>query len=246
MTMLATHEVDGQRLGEDDVGTFFELLLTAGIETTGAAIAHGLIALLRNPDQMAAWRSGFAAGAPAAVEEILRWSTPVVHFRRTAVADTRIAETEIAAGDKVVVFFNSANRDESVFDDPHRLDLRRSPNPHLTFGGGGPHFCLGAHLARLEMRILFEELLQTLPDIRLSAEPGLHALHVLQRCEGASVRVPLRGGVVPCPPSTPSERSAPAAHRQHHVAGLLARLDIPGRLDHTPCLRFVASAGVAL
>ncbi len=171
MTVLATSEIDGQRLGEDDVGTFFELLVTAGIETTGAAIAHGLIALLQNPDQMAAWRSDFHIGAPAAVEEVLRWSTPVVHFRRTAIVDTRIEETEIAAGDKVVVFFNSANRDESVFDDSHRFDLRRSPNPHLTFGGGGPHFCLGAHLARLEMRILFEELLQKLPDIRLSAEP---------------------------------------------------------------------------
>lgn len=171
MAVLATSEIDGQRLDEDDVGTFFELLITAGIETTGAAIAHGLIALSQAPGQTAAWRSNFAAGAPAAVEEILRWSTPVVHFRRTAVADTRIAGAEIAGGDKVVVFFNSANRDESVFDDPFRFDLRRTPNPHLTFGGGGPHFCLGAHLARLEIRIMFEELFQTLPDIRLSDEP---------------------------------------------------------------------------
>ncbi len=171
MTVLATHDVDGKCLDEDEVGTFFELLITAGIETTGAAIAHGLIALSQNPGQMAAWRAHFAAGAPAAVEEILRWSTPVVHFRRTAVADTRIAEAEIAVGDKVVVFFNSANRDESVFDDPCRFDLGRTPNPHLTFGGGGPHFCLGAHLARLETRIMFEELFQTLPDIRLSGEP---------------------------------------------------------------------------
>ena len=172
MTLLATREIDGQRLGADDVGTFFELLITAGIETTGAAIAHGLIALLRNPGQMAAWRSDFDVGAPAAVEEILRWSTPVVHFRRTAVEDTRITEVEIAAGDKVVVFFNSANRDEAIFDDPYQFDLGRIPNPHLTFGGGGPHFCLGAHLARLEIRILFEELFQTLPDIRLAGEPS--------------------------------------------------------------------------
>ena len=171
MTVLATHEVEGQRLGEDDVGTFFELLVTAGIETTGAAVAHGLVALSQNPDQMAAWRSDFAAGAPAAVEEILRWSTPVVHFRRTAVVDTRVGDVEIAAGDKVVVFFNSANRDESVFADPFRFDLGRTPNPHLTFGGGGPHFCLGAHLARLEIRAIFDELFQTLPDIRLSDEP---------------------------------------------------------------------------
>ena len=173
MTVLSSTEVGGAPLSPDEVGTFFELLVTAGIETTGAAIAHGLIALLEEPEQLSAWKSEFAAGAPAAVEEILRWSTPVVHFRRTATANCRIAETEIAAGDKVVVFFNSANRDETVFAAPHRLDLGRVPNPHVSFGAGGPHFCLGAHLARLEIRILFEELFRTLPDIEVSAEPVL-------------------------------------------------------------------------
>jgi len=169
MTVLATLEIEGQRLGEDDVATFFELLVTAGIETTGAAAAHGLIAFALNPDH---WpTSTFADDASAAVEEILRWSTPVVHFRRTALEETRIADVEIAAGDKVVVFFNSANRDESVFADPFRFDPRRWPNAHLTFGGGGPHFCLGAHLARLEINVLFDELFQKLPDIRLSGEP---------------------------------------------------------------------------
>lgn len=171
MTVLATQEIGGQRLGEDEVGTFFELLITAGIETTGAAIAHGLIALSEHPDQMNIWQSDFAAYEASAVEEILRWSTPVVHFRRTAVSDTEIAGTHIAAGDKVLVFFNSANRDETVFDDPHSFDIGRSPNPHLTFGGGGPHFCLGAHLARLEIRILFEELFGLLPDLRVSGAP---------------------------------------------------------------------------
>jgi cytochrome P450 len=172
MTIIATEEIDGRRLGEDEVGTFFELLVTAGIETTGAAIAHGLVALTAHPAQMAAWQSGFSKHANPAVEEILRWSTPVVHFRRTAVRDTEIAETEIAAGDKVVVFYNSANRDESVFEDPYRFDIRRAPNPHLTFGGGGPHFCLGAHLARLEIRVLFEELLEHLDDIHPSGVPS--------------------------------------------------------------------------
>jgi cytochrome P450 len=171
MTVLATEEINGQRLDEDEIGTFFELLITAGIETTGAAIAHGLIALSEHPHQMDLWQSDFATNAASAVEEILRWSTPVVHFRRTAVTNTEIAGIEIASGDKVLVFFNSANRDETVFDDPHDFDIRRAPNPHLTFGGGGPHFCLGAHLARLELTVLFDELFQQLPDITVSGTP---------------------------------------------------------------------------
>jgi cytochrome P450 len=171
MTLLATAEIDGQHLGADDVGTFFELLITAGIETTGAAIAHGLIALLEHPDQLGRWQSDFDTHAATAVEEILRWSTPVVHFRRTATIDTEVAGTAIAAGDKVLIFFNSANRDGTVFDDPHDFDIGRAPNPHLTLGGGGPHFCLGAHLARLEIRILFEELFRRLPDISISSAP---------------------------------------------------------------------------
>lgn len=177
MTVLATGEIDGQRLDEEEVATFFELLVTAGIETTGASIAHGLIALLEHPAQMAAWRSDPAAFAASATEEILRWSTPVVHFRRTAVTDAEIAGVTIPAGDKVVIFFNSANRDERVFDEPYRFDIRRTPNPHLTLGGGGPHHCLGAHLARLEIRVLFEELFAHEADIRLAGEPvSMHSM----------------------------------------------------------------------
>jgi cytochrome P450 len=175
--VLATEEVEGECLDEDEVGTFFELLITAGIETTGAAIAHGLVALSEHPDQRDLWKSDFAAHAASAVEEMLRWSTPIIHFRRTAVTHTQIAGVDIAAGDKVLVFFNSANRDEAVFDDPHSFEIRRAPNPHLTFGGGGPHFCLGAHLARLEIRILFEELFQRLPDIVVSGTPSyMHSM----------------------------------------------------------------------
>jgi len=170
-TVLATTEIDGQRLGEDEFATFFELLVTAGIETTGAAIAHGLVALLAHPAQMTAWRSDPAMLATSAVEEILRWSTPIVHFRRTAVTEAEIAGTEVAAGDKVVLFYNSGNRDETVFDDPYRFDIGRTPNPHLAFGGGGSQYCLGAHLARLEIRLLFEELFVRFADIRLTEEP---------------------------------------------------------------------------
>ena len=107
------------------------------------------------------------------MEEILRWSTPVVHFRRTATADTELAGQRIAAGDKVVLFYSSANRDEDVFADPQRFDIRRTPNPHVTFGGGSVHFCLGSHLARLEMKVLYRELFERLSDIAIAAPPTL-------------------------------------------------------------------------
>jgi cytochrome P450 len=168
-TLLMEAEVDGERLSEDEAGSFFELLITAGIETTGASIAHGMLALWRNPEQRARWH-GSPALAPTAVEEILRWATPVIHFRRTAAVDTELAGQRIAAGDKVV-FYHSANRDEAVFEDPYRFDVGRDPNPQLAFSGGGPHFCLGAHLARLEMRVMFQELFARLPDLELAGEP---------------------------------------------------------------------------
>jgi len=160
-------------IDEDDGGTFFELLITAGIDTTGAAIAHGLLALTENPDQRARWQADFGRLEVSATEEILRWSTPVVHFRRTATADTELAGAPIAAGDKVVLFYNSANRDETVFEAPGRFDVTRRHNPHVTFGGGGPHFCLGAHLARLELKTVFRELFEHLPDIAVSDTPVL-------------------------------------------------------------------------
>jgi len=171
LSVLATREIDGQRLDEDEFATFFELLVTAGIETTGASIAHGLVALLEHPAQMTAWRSDPPTYATSAVEEILRWSTPIVHFRRTVATEVEIAGTHLTDGDKVVLFYSSGNRDETVFDDPYRFDIGRTPNPHLTFGGGGPHHCLGAHLARLEIRLLFEELFVRFPDIRLAEDP---------------------------------------------------------------------------
>ena len=160
-------------IDEEDGGTFFELLITAGIDTTGAAIAHGLLALSEDETQRTRWQADFDRLEVTAVEEILRWSTPVVHFRRTATADTELAGQPIAAGDKVVLFYNSANRDETVFEAPGSFDIARRHNPHVTFGGGGPHFCLGAHLARLELKTLFRELFERLPDITVSGTPVL-------------------------------------------------------------------------
>jgi len=172
-TRLMQAEVEGHRLSAAEFGSFFVLLTAAGNETTRNAISHGMLALTRNPDERAVWQADFAGVAPTAVEEIVRWASPVIHFRRSATADTEIAGQPIAAGDKVVVWYNSANRDEAVFADPYRFDVRRSPNEHVGFGAGGPHFCLGAHLARLEITVMFRELFRRLPDIEVTGEPAM-------------------------------------------------------------------------
>lgn len=166
-------EVDGERLTVPEFASFFILLVVAGNETTRTAISHGMWALQNNPDQRRLWASDFDRYAQDAVEEIVRWGTPVIHFRRTATQDTEISGRPIAEGDKVVMWFNSANRDERVFDDPYRFDITRSPNPHFGYGGGGPHFCLGANLARREIRVMFDELLRRLPDLEITGEPAI-------------------------------------------------------------------------
>jgi cytochrome P450 len=138
--------------------------LIAGNETTRHTISHGMLALMENPDQLRRLKEDHSL-MPRAVEEILRWATPVLHFRRTATRDTELRGVKIRKGDKVVTWYISANRDGEAFPDPNRFDITRHPNEHVTFGPGGPHFCLGAHLARLETRILFEELLPRLDSI---------------------------------------------------------------------------------
>ena len=168
---LLDAEVDGETLTHQELASFFVLLVVAGNETTRNAISHGLVTLCEHPDQRKIWQSDFHAVAPTAVDEIVRWATPVIHFRRTATRDTELGGQKIRAGDKVVLFYNSGNRDESVFDDPFRFDVRRTPNDHVGFGGPGPHHCLGAHLARREMTLMFEELFTRLPDIHVTA-PG--------------------------------------------------------------------------
>jgi cytochrome P450 len=173
-TAISQAEVDGHSLTPEEFGSFFVLLVAAGNETTRNAISHGMKALTDNPDQHRLWLDDFEGVAPTAVEEIIRWSTPVIHFRRTCVAqDVDLGGTRIEEGQKVVLWYNSANRDEQQFDDPYRFDVRRTPNEHVGFGGGGPHFCLGAHLARREIKVMFEELLRRLPDIHVSGEPEM-------------------------------------------------------------------------
>ncbi|MEV4556885.1 cytochrome P450 [Kitasatospora sp. NPDC049285] len=173
ISALVTADVDGRRLDSRELGAFFSLLLVAGVETTRNALAHGLHLLTVHAEQRALLLGDLDAHLPGAVEEIVRHATPIIQFRRTVAVDHRLGGARLAKGDKVVLFYGSANRDEAVFTDPDAFDITRSPNPHLGFGGGGPHFCLGAHLARQEMRTLLHELLTRLPDIRSTAAPEL-------------------------------------------------------------------------
>jgi cytochrome P450 len=172
-TTLMQAEVDGERLSTQELGSFFILLVAAGNETTRNAISHGMKALTDFPAERVRWMADFDRVAPTAVEEIVRWATPVIHFRRTATRDVEVGGETIRAGQKVVLWYNSANRDERVFPDPYRFDVTRTPNDHVGFGAGGPHFCLGANLARREIRVMFEELLGRLPDIRVTAPPDM-------------------------------------------------------------------------
>jgi len=166
-------EVDGERITTQEFGSFFILLVVAGNETTRNAISHEMKALTDHPDQRRLWADDFWGVAPTAVEEIVRWATPVIHFRRTASRDTELGGQAIAEGDKVVLWYSSANRDESHFADPHRFDVRRTPNDHVGFGAGGPHFCLGANLARREITVMFDELFRRLPDLQITGEPAM-------------------------------------------------------------------------
>ncbi|KUI35048.1 cytochrome P450 [Mycobacterium sp. GA-2829] len=170
-TSLVQAEVDGQRLTSSEVASFFILLVVAGNETTRNAISHGMLALSRYPEQRAIWFDAYDEVAPTAVEEIVRWASPVSYMRRTLTRDAELGGVKLVAGDKVSLWYGSANRDESRFEEPWRFDVRRQPNPHVGFGGGGAHFCLGANLARREITVAFEELYRQIPDIAASEEP---------------------------------------------------------------------------
>jgi len=170
VSVLMRAEVDGEQLTEMEFDVFFLLLAVAGNETTRNLISGGMLALIEHPDQRRRLQDDVSL-LDTGVEEMLRWITPVMQFQRTAQHDTEIGGQRIAEGDRVAVYYVSANRDEAVFEQPDRFDVGRSPNEHLGFGGGGPHFCLGANLARLEIRVMFEELLRRLPDIELNGPP---------------------------------------------------------------------------
>jgi len=170
-TALVTTNIDGEALTHAELASFFILLLTAGNETTRNSVTHGLYAVTSHPDQRAAWQADPDGVTATAVEEIVRWASPVIWMRRTVTTDTVLGGEELHPGDKVLLFYASANRDEDVFADPFTFDVRRHPNPHVGFGAAGPHFCLGAHLARREIDVMFRELFRTVPGIRSTSEP---------------------------------------------------------------------------
>jgi cholest-4-en-3-one 26-monooxygenase len=170
ISKLLSADVDGDQLTEMDFNLFFLLLAVAGNETTRNAISHGLNAFLENPDQYAR-----LAAEPAlidtAVEEILRWASPVMYFRRNVTGDVEFRGHQLRAGDKVGIWYVSANRDEDVFEEPFRFDVARQPNEHIAFGGGGPHHCLGANLARMEMSLFFQELTRRVAQVEAVGPP---------------------------------------------------------------------------
>src|SRR5215469_4894813 len=172
ISALATANVDGEQLTPAELASFFILLVVAGNETTRTALSHALVLLTDHPDQRELLLANFDARISGAVEEIVRYVSPVMYMRRSLTRDAVVNGHQYREGDKCALFYWSANRDESVFGPgTDRFDITRSPNPHVGFGGAGPHFCLGAHLARREITVMLRELLHRLPDIRAAGEP---------------------------------------------------------------------------
>jgi cholest-4-en-3-one 26-monooxygenase len=199
VTKLINAEVDGEKLSELEFDMFMLLLSVAGNETTRNATAWGMWALMEHPEQYAALREDPDGRMKPAIEEILRWASPVYHFRRTATRATELGGREFAEGDKVVMWYISANRDEAVFDDPFRFDITRDAEEQVAFGGGGHHFCLGANLARMELQLIFREVLERIPDMHTVEQPQV-------------LRSNFIGGVKHMPVAfTPGSRRAPAA-----------------------------------
>lgn len=178
MTSIVNAEVDGHRLTDEEIGAFLILLSSAGNDTTKQTTTHAMMALVEHPAQRDWLMQDFDGRIGTAVEEFVRWSTPVLQFARFATTDVEIAGTRISAGDKVGLFYCSANRDTDAFTEPDRFDLSRSPNPHLGFGGGGPHFCLGNQLAKSELRNLFRELLTRLKCVEFGEPDYLYSSFV--------------------------------------------------------------------
>ena len=183
-TSLVQAEVDGERLTSAEIASFFILLSAAGNETTRNAISHGMVAMSRYPEEREKWWADFDGLAGTAVEEIVRWASPVIFMRRNLTEDIEMHGIEMKAGDKLSLWYNSGNRDEAKFTNPWLFDVTRDPNPHMGYGGGGAHFCLGANLARREIRVMFEELHRQIPDVVAIEEPAiLHSafIHGIKR-----------------------------------------------------------------
>jgi cytochrome P450 len=200
-TALVLNDLGEELLAPSELASFFILLAVAGNDTTRNAITHGMNLLAESPDQRAKWQADLPGATTTAVEEIVRAASPVTFMRRTVTKDLSLSGQDFSEGDKVVLFYGAANRDPRVFKDPETLDIGREPNPHVGFGGPGPHFCLGAHLARREVAVAFRQLLTRLPDIEVIGPPvPLDALGI-----------PLVGGIKHLPVSfTPARAGASA------------------------------------
>jgi len=170
-SQLLNAEIDGEALTDQALASFFVLLVAAGNETTRNAISHGMKALCDAPEQRAIWQRDFDGVSRTAIEEIVRWASPVIFMRRSTTRPTTLGGKALPEGAKVLLFYNSGNRDEAVFDDPYRFDVTRSPNEHVGFGGPGPHFCMGANLARREIFVFFRELFRRMPDLEIDGPP---------------------------------------------------------------------------
>ncbi|TQM75830.1 cytochrome P450 [Thermopolyspora flexuosa] len=190
ISALVNANVDGEKLTDKELGSFFAMLLVAGNETARNTMAHGLRLLTINPDQRELLLSDFDRYIGGAIEEMVRYVSPIIQFRRNVTQETELRGVTLKPGDQVALFYGSANRDEEVFEDPDRFDITRSPNPHVGFGGPGPHFCLGANLARKEITIMFRELFTRIPDIRTVGEPEL----LLSNFDNAVKRQPFTFG----------------------------------------------------
>jgi len=188
VSRLVHAEVDGERLDEKEYSNFFELFIFAGNETTRTGISQGILALMEHPEEFDRLEADPEL-IPSGVDEILRYGTPIIYFRRTATRDAEISGVPIQAGDRVALWYVSANFDEDVFEDPYRFDVGRRPNPHVTFGRGGPHFCLGSFLAHLEIRILLEEILARNVRFELTGDPVRLSSNFINGFKSLPVRV---------------------------------------------------------
>ena len=222
VTTLLSADIDGEALSELEFDMFFLLLCVAGNETTRNSITRGMMAFFDHPDQWEKFVADPDRHMETAVEEIVRWATPVMYFRRQALRDHEVGGVRISAGDKVLIWHVAANRDPRAFEDPWRFDIERTPNDHVGFGGGGPHFCLGASLARMEIRLMFREIARRMPDIGLDGDPDFLRSNFI----GGVKRLP-----VAYTPS-PSRDTAPL-HRLGAAAGVSGTAGFGGQVERT-------------
>jgi cholest-4-en-3-one 26-monooxygenase len=189
VTTLITAELDGEKLTDIEFNVFVLLLAVAGNETTRNLISGGMLALMEHPEEKARVLADVPGTLDTLVDEMLRYVSPVMYFRRTALCDTELRGVEIQQGQKVTVWYGAANRDEDVFADPHRFDVARSPNEHIAFGGRGPHYCLGTALAKMEIKVMFEEMLTKAPEMRLVGEPDRLASNLINGIKHLPVKL---------------------------------------------------------